>query len=228
MEGYTLLDSLEGTISHQEEKERIAAMVAEKVQDGQVIGAGSGSTSWLAIKAIAKRVQEEGLHIEMIPTSYEGEMLCRTLGIPVTSLLSKKPDWGFDGADEVDEKGNILKGRGGAMLREKMNMAQSPLTYILVDSSKMVEKLGTHFPVPVECDRLAAYYVKEQLETLGATKVGFRKAVAKDGPVFTENNHVILEATFAEIPDTLEKDMKKITGVIESGLFLGYPVEILQ
>lgn len=223
-----LVNALEGKIQNQEKKEALAMRIAQKVQNGQVIGAGSGSTSWLAVKAIAKRVKEEGLQIEMLPTSYEIEMLCRSLELPVTSLLSKTPDWGFDGADEVDRKGRLLKGRGGAMLREKMNMVQAPITYILVDDSKMVEKLGSRFPVPVECERLVALYVKRELEALGATHVELRRAIAKDGPVITENNNVILDARFEEIPDTLEKDIKKITGVIESGLCIGYSVEIIK
>jgi len=223
-----LIASIEGDIKNKEQKEALAMRIAQKVQNGQVIGAGSGSTSWLAVKAIAKRMKEEGLQIEMIPTSYEIELLCRTLGISVTSLLSKKPDWGFDGADEVDPRGNLLKGRGGAMLREKMNMVQAPVTYILVDDSKFVPKLGTNFAVPVECERLSAGYVKKELQKLGAKKVGFRKAIAKDGPVITENNNVILDAKFETIADTLEKDIKKITGVVESGLFIGYPVEIMK
>lgn len=223
-----LLESIEGDIQNKEKKEIIAEKIAMKVENGQVIGAGSGSSSWLAVKAIAKRVKEEGLEIEILPTSYEIELLCRTLGLKVTSLLSKKPDWSFDGADEVDPNGNLLKGRGGAMLREKMNMVQAPITYILVDDSKFVEKLGTKFAVPVECERLAVGYVKKELEKLGASKVGLRKAVAKDGPVITENNNVILDATFPEIPNTLEKNIKKITGVIESGLFIGYDVEIVK
>lgn len=223
-----LVNALEGKIQNQEKKEALAMRIAQKVQNGQVIGAGSGSTSWLAVKAIAKRVKEEGLQIEMIPTSYEIEMLCRSLELPVTSLLSKTPDWGFDGADEVDRNGRLLKGRGGAMLREKMNMVQAPITYILVDDSKMVEKLGSRFPVPVECERMVALYVKRELEALGATHVELRRAIAKDGPVITENNNVILDARFEEIPDTLEKDIKKITGVIESGLCIGYSVEIIK
>jgi len=223
-----LIASIEGEIKNKEQKEALAERIAQKVQNGQVIGAGSGSTSWLAVKAIAKRVKEEGMHIQMLPTSYEIDMLCRSLELPVTSLLSATPDWGFDGADEVDAKKRLLKGRGGAMLKEKMNMVNAPITYILVDESKLVERLGTHFAVPVECERIAAVYVKKELEALGATKVSFRKAMAKDGPVITENHNVILDATFTEIPDTLEKEIKSITGVIESGLFIGYPVEIIH
>ena len=100
-------------ISNQEQKEKIAKEIAQKVKDGDVIGFGSGSTSYLAIKEIAKRIEEEELHITAIPTSYEIKALCHSLNIPTVSILEKRPDWAFDGADEVDKNNNwIIKGRG--------------------------------------------------------------------------------------------------------------------
>ena len=104
----------------------------------------------------------------------------------------------------------------------------SKITYILVDESKIVDKLGTKFSIPVECFPQSANYVKEELIMLGAKEITIRKAVAKDGPIFTENNNVILDAKFEEIDEHLEKDIKSITGVIESGLFIGYNVEIMK
>ena len=91
-------------ISNQEQKEKIAKEIAQKVKDGDVIGFGSGSTSYLAIKEIAKIIEEEELHITAIPTSYEIKALCHSLNIPTVSILEKRPDWAFDGADEVDKK----------------------------------------------------------------------------------------------------------------------------
>lgn len=215
-------------ISCKEEKQAIAKKIAEKVKEGDVIGFGSGSTSYLAAIAIAEKIEKEGINITAIPTSYEMKLLCNYYHIPTTSILDRKPDWAFDGADEVTREGWILKGRGGAMFKEKLNMANSPITYILADSSKIVEHLGTSFPVPVECIQDSMHYVKEELLLLGATDISIRKAIKKDGPVITENNNIILDVKFKEITETLEKDIKSITGVLESGLFIGYPIEIMQ
>ena len=216
-------------ITNQEQKEKIAKQIAEKVKDGDVIGFGSGSTSYLAIKEIAKRIEQEELNITAIPTSYEIKALCYELKIPTASILEKRPDWAFDGADEVDKNNNwIIKGRGAAMFKEKLNMVNAGITYILVDDSKFVDKLNEKMPIPIEVYPEAVNSVKEALLDLGATECVLRKAEKKDGPVFTENNNVILDTKFTEIYETLEEDIKSITGVIESGLFMDYPVEVLH
>ena len=216
-------------ISNKEQKEKIAKEVAMKAKDGDVIGFGSGSTSYLAIKEIAKRMEEENLKITAIPTSFETKILCQELKIPTVSILEMKPDWGFDGADEVSKEDNILiKGRGAAMFKEKLNMVNAGITYILVDDTKFVDKLNEKFPIPIEVYPEAVNSVREALLDLGATECILRKEEKKDGPVFTENNNVILDTKFAEIYETLEEDIKSITGVIESGLFIDYPVEVLH
>ncbi|MCI9038288.1 MAG: ribose 5-phosphate isomerase A [Clostridia bacterium] len=216
-------------ISNQEQKEKVAKEVAAKAKDGDVIGFGSGSTSYLAAKEIARRMEEENLKITAIPTSFEIKALCQDLKIPTVSILEAKPDWAFDGADEVSKQDNILiKGRGAAMFKEKLNMVNSGITYILVDDSKFVDKLNEKFPIPIEVYPEAVSSVKEALLDLGLTECTLRKAEKKDGPVFTENHNVILDAKFVEVYETLEEDIKSITGVIESGLFIDYPVEILH
>lgn len=214
-------------IKNKEEKEKVAKKIADKIKDGDVIGFGSGSTAYLAIYAIAEKMKQENITITAIPTSYEVELLCNYLQIPTTTLLDKKPDWSFDGADEVNSDKWLIKGRGGAMFREKLNIANSQITYILVDESKLVDRLGEKFSIPVECYPDAMNYVKEKLILLGATQIDIRKAVSKDGPVITESGSIILDVKFDEISEHLEKDIKSITGVIESGLFIGYPVEII-
>lgn len=216
-------------ISNQEQKEKIAKQIADKVKDGDVIGFGSGSTSYLAIKEIAKKIEEEEISITAIPTSFEIKALCQELKIPTVSILEKKPDWGFDGADEVDKNNNwLIKGRGAAMFKEKLNMVNAGITYILVDESKFVDKLNEKFPIPIEVYPEAVSSVKEALLDLGATEILLRKAEKKDGPVFTENHNVILDTKFVEIYDTLEEDIKSITGVIESGLFIDYSIEVMH
>lgn len=215
-------------IKNREAKEQIANKIAGRVQDGDVIGFGSGSTSYLTAIAIAKKVQEENLHIVAIPTSYEIKMLCTYLDIPTATLEEKKPDWCFDGADEVDHDNWLIKGRGAAMFNEKLNIKASKKTYILVDESKIVNRLGSNFPVPVECEPKAINLVKEELYRQGADSVELRLALKKDGPVITENGNIILDAKFNNIDETLERRLKNITGVLETGLFIGYNIEIIS
>ncbi len=214
-------------ILNREDKEKIAKKLADKVKNEDVIGFGSGSTSYLTILAISEKIKKENIKITAIPTSYEIELLCNYLEIPTTTLLNKKPDWSFDGADEVNEDNWLIKGRGGAMFREKLNIANSPITYILVDKSKLVSKLGTNFAIPIECYPYSINYVKEKLILLGATEITIRKAISKDGPIITESGNFILDVKFNEITNNLEKDIKSITGVLESGLFIGYNFEIV-
>ena len=214
-------------ITNLESKQKIADKIVEKVKDGQVIGFGSGSTSYLAAIAIADKIKKENIHILAVPTSIEIKMLCANLGIATTSLFANKPDWSFDGADEVDKNNWLIKGRGGAMFKEKLNIANSPITYILVDESKKVDKLGEKFKVPVECFAEAINYAKEEITKLGIKSAEVRKAIGKDGPIITENGNLILDVEFNEITVDLEKKIKSIPGVIESGLFIGYNVEII-
>ena len=227
--GEEILTKVEfNNINQREEKEKIAKQITEKVKDGQVIGFGSGSTSYLTVIEIAKKIKEESINIIAIPTSLEIKMLCARLEILTASIMEMKPDWSFDGADEVDNNNWMLKGRGGAMFKEKLNIANSPITYILIDRSKRVEKLGSKFKVPVECFPEAINYVNEELVKLGGKEIELRKAMGKDGPILTENNNVILDVKFEEITKELEKDIKAIPGVIESGLFIDYNVEIVS
>lgn len=138
-------------ISNKANKELVAQEIAGLAKDGDVIGAGSGSTVYLTLFALAQRVKQESLHIEIIPASAEISMACIQLGLPQTTLWNKRPDWTFDGADEVDPQNNLIKGRGGAMFKEKLLIKSSGKTYITIDESKLVSKLGSKYPIPVEC-----------------------------------------------------------------------------
>lgn len=215
-----------GEISNLEEKEQIAKKLAERVKDGDVIGVGSGSTAFVATKAIAKKMKEENLHITAIPTSYEVKMLCENLRIPTTTLAVSKPDWAYDGADEVTRNNWLVKGRGGAMYKEKLNIASSEVTYILVDNSKMVEHICDKFPIPIETNPEAINLVRQELIKLGAESVTLRLAKGKDGPVITESGNVILDAVIRNIDETYEDKLKQIVGVVETGLFIGYNIAI--
>lgn len=226
----TFIDSLEWgkEISNREEKEKVAVRIASMVKDGEIIGVGSGSTVYLTLQKIAERMRNEKMHIRAIPTSQEIKMTCAQVGIPLTSLLEHKPDWTFDGADEIDINHNMIKGRGGAMFKEKLLISSSPRTYIIADSSKMVSKLGSRFPVPVEIFPEALTHVAQALESFTPREMKLRMAQGKDGPIITENGNLILDVWLDNIPDNLENAIKSITGVIESGLFMHYEVELIK
>ncbi|KHE70794.1 ribose 5-phosphate isomerase A [Halobacillus sp. BBL2006] len=216
-----------GEISNLEEKVKVANRVSQFVKQGDVIGVGSGSTSFLAVKKIAERVKQENLEIITIPTSQEALLNCSALGLKTTSLSAAKPDWAFDGADEVDSNKRLIKGRGGAMFAEKLVMASAPKTYILVDESKFVTRLGEKFAVPIEVDPRAVNLVETYLNNLQVQEVDLRMAQSKDGPVITEAGNLILDARFGEISDEMEMKLSAIPGVVETGLFIDYSVEIL-
>lgn len=216
-------------IINYDEKLIVAKKLASYVKDGDVIGFGSGSTSFLAVQEIAKKIKNEDINITAIPTSNEIRMVCITLGIPVATINDVRPDWGFDGADEVSVNGWLIKGRGGAMFNEKLIMSNSPKTYIIIDQSKFVTKLCQNFPIPVECIPEAYKSVTTKLYELGANNVHLRlSGKAKDGPIITENGNYILDAVFTEVDSSLESSIKNIVGVLESGLFIGYEIEIVS
>jgi ribose 5-phosphate isomerase A len=216
-----------GTIMNRAGKQKVADQIVAKIKDGDVIGVGSGSTVYLTLFAIAERIKAEKLNILAIPTSIEISLACSKLGIPLTSLYENKPDWCFDGADEVDPNKSLIKGRGGALFKEKLLISSSPLNYIIVDDTKLVEKLGSKFPVPVEVFPPALLHVEDELKKLGASSIILRLAGGKDGPVITENDNLLLDVHFDNIDNQLELKIKAITGVIESGLFINYNVQVL-
>ncbi|MCA0985338.1 ribose 5-phosphate isomerase A [Halobacillus yeomjeoni] len=221
-------ESWAGEISNLEEKNKLAKKISGKIKDGEVIGVGSGSTAFLALRAIAKRVKQEGLEVLAVPTSQEALLNCSMLGLKTTTLSAAKPDWGFDGADEVDSNNRLIKGRGGALFAEKLVMASAPKTYILVDESKFVDRLGEKFPVPLEVDPRAIHLVETRLAQFPIQEVELRMAKSKDGPVITESGNLILDVRFEKISNEMEKELSFIPGVIETGLFISYSVEILK
>jgi len=217
-----------GDIINREQKEVVVKRIVDKIKDGDIIGVGTGSTAYLATLAISERIKKEGLKVKVIPAAFEIEILCSNLGIPMTTLNEAKPDWGYDGADEVDPNGWLIKGRGGGLFKEKLIMSSSKITYILVDDSKFVNNLCEKFPIPVECSPEALNYVREEIFELGASSIELRLAKGKDGPVITESGNLILDVIFGEVHESLEIDLKSITGVIETGLCIGFNIEIVK
>lgn len=211
-----------GEISNKEEKQKIARKLCDKVKDGDVIGFGSGTTSYITIIEIANKIKEENIKITGIPTSNEIKMLCDELNIPTVTLAEKKPNWSFDGADEVGPNNWLIKGRGAAMFKEKLNIKNSDLVYILVDKSKFVNNLCEKNPVPIECFPDSVKYVEKEIIKLGAKDIKLRHKRNDDTPFITENGNFILDVKFNNITEDLELKLKSIVGVIESGLFINY------
>jgi ribose 5-phosphate isomerase A len=193
----------------------------EYVKSGMIVGLGTGSTVFYTISLLGDLVREKKLDIKGIPTSISTEKLAREVGIPLTNLKEHPEiDITIDGADEIDKNLNLIKGLGGALLREKIVASNSRYEIIVADSSKEVEKLGSKAPVPVEVLPFGWNTCKTKLEKLGC------KATLRGGekyPFVTDNACYILDCKFDKIEDARELDMKikEIPGVFETGLFVG-------
>jgi ribose 5-phosphate isomerase A len=217
------------SISNYEDKLAVARRLADGVKPGEVIGAGSGSTAFLAIHAIADRhAAGELADVTLVPTSIEVQLTIAGLGLRVGDLTADTPSWLFDGADEADPRGNLIKGRGGALFREKILFRATTDRRVLVDPTKLVEHLGSRFPVPVEVEPVALPVAIPELEKLFPTEIAIRKATGKDGPVITELGNLIVDCRFEDIAPDLEHRIKSITGVVESGLFQGYEPTLIS
>jgi len=202
----------------------MAAINAVKhVEDGFIVGLGSGTTVTYAFQEIGKRIHEEKLHIYGVPTSYQAFLLAVQNSIPVTTLDEHHQlDIAIDGADQVDEKLNMIKGVGGALTREKIVASASKMYVIIVDETKLTKKLGVNQLVPVEVLPFAMSTIARKLRILGSKSI-LRKAEKKLGPVVTDNGNFILDVDFGPIdnPKELNGMLKAIPGIIETGLFVG-------
>jgi ribose 5-phosphate isomerase A len=191
------------------------------VESGMVVGLGTGSTATLAIDALGKRVQE-GLHIIGVPTSDHTAAQARGLGIPISSL-GENPDLDLtiDGADEIQLGTlDLIKGRGGALLREKMVASATRRLIIIADETKLVRRLGAHFAVPVEVVQFGWQATERRLQKLGA-KTKLRPG-ADEKPYVTDGGNFIVDCNFGpiETPAALEQELNSVVGVVEHGLFL--------
>ena len=211
-----------------EVKLEVAARIAQRAADGQTIGIGSGSAAFLTLWAVGRRVSEEGLRVEVVTTSYETDVAAGRLGLTRTRLGEARPDWGVDGADEMDPAGRLLKGRGGALFREKLLWNTSARMVLAIDPSKHVDRLGSRFPVPVEVHPHAAELVAERLLAAGCREVHLRTGAGKDGPVITESGFLLLDAHYDEIPAGLDARINAFPGVLETGLFEGFAYEVVE
>jgi len=211
------------SVTERDAFKRAAAEEAVKlVEDGMVVGLGTGSTAAFAIEALARR-HRQGLRFLGIPTSERTAAQAAAAGIPLTSFAEHRQlDLTIDGADEVEQGTlNLIKGLGGALLREKIVAAASGQLAIIVDGSKLVDRLGTHAPVPVEVVAFGLEATRATLEVLGAT-ARLRLSPAGE-PFITDSGNRIIDCRFAPIADParLEERIRRVVGVVESGLFIG-------
>jgi ribose 5-phosphate isomerase A len=202
------------------EKEAAARASVKLVRDGDIVGLGTGSTAAYAVRFLGERVQA-GLKIRGIPTSIHTQEQAASLGIPLTTLDKFQTiDVTIDGADEVDAELRLIKGGGGALLREKIVASATRKFVIIADSSKLVPVLGK-FPVPVETIKFAEALVAKKIRALGAA-VTVRGASSGKAFVTDEGNH-ILDCNFGQIadPSALARALENMPGVVEHGLFIG-------
>ncbi|MDR0502172.1 MAG: ribose-5-phosphate isomerase RpiA [Treponema sp.] len=205
------------------------AVVDDMVKCGMKLGLGTGSTAIHAVRRTGELLAQGQLcDISVFATSFQTEIECEKLDIPFYTLnsreLSSGLDLTIDGADEVDPQSRLIKGGGGAMLIEKLAAYASVLYAIIVDESKIVENLGTGFPVPVEVVPEARVQAAKALDKMGAV-VYLREALRKAGPVITEHGNVILDARFGSPVDPafMETELNRIPGVVENGFFTRNP-----
>lgn len=205
-------------------KQKVGQAAALRVQSGSIVGLGTGSTTAYTIQFLGERLKAGELKdIQGIPTSFQAEVLAKQYGIPLTTLDAVDHiDLAIDGADEVDPQKNLIKGGGAAHTREKIVDYLADQFIVVVDSSKIVERLGSSFPVPVEVIPMAIAPVMRAIEKLGG-KPELRMGVKKAGPVITDQGNMVVDVKFDNISDPagLEKTLNNIPGVLENGIFVG-------
>lgn len=199
-------------------KQLAGAKAAEYIKDGMTVGLGTGSTAYWAIQKIGERVKQ-GLRIRAVATSQQSEAMALELNIPIVPFADiDHIDMDIDGADEVDGQFNLIKGGGGALLREKIIAANSREFIVVADESKLVDTLGK-FPLPVEVVPFAWELTFRRLQTLGGTAA----LRMKDNEAFlTDNGNYIIDCSLEKIayPQQLQSELCRIPGVVEHGLFI--------
>jgi ribose 5-phosphate isomerase A len=206
-------------------KQLAANCAVSYLENGMTVGLGTGSTAYWVILKTSERVRE-GLDIKAVATSGQTEKLARELGIPLLDIEQVDHiDIDIDGADEVDEYCNLIKGGGGALLREKIIAFGSKRFIVVVDESKLVKKLGA-FPLPVEVIPFAWHLTGKHLENLGCKPV---LRIKEEKPFVTDNSNYILDCHFGiiETPGPLNQALRNIPGVVENGLVVGIAERIV-
>ncbi len=204
-------------------KKRAALQAVKHIRNGQIVGLGSGSTAAYAIQEVAKLIRKKKWRILAIPTSHQAFLLAVDWHIPVTTLDEHpQVDITIDGADQIDPDLNMIKGMGGALVREKIVASASKQEIIIADETKLVRKLGVNQPLPVEVLPFASAVPMSKIREIRGKPI-LRTGTGKVGPVVTDNGNFILDVWMKKISDPKELDTKlrSIPGVVETGLFVG-------
>ena len=212
-------------------KKAVAEAAIKDVIDGMILGLGSGSTAALMIKSLAENIKSGKLkNIKGVPTSFQSEVLALELGIELIDLTSvAQIDLAIDGADEVDPCHHLIKGGGACHVREKLVATKADQLLIVVDETKLVDKLNMVFPLPVEVIPAAWKQVQNTINEMDAES-SLRMAVKKAGPVVTDEGNLILDVLFKEginDPHKVECEINNIPGVLENGLFVDLTQKVL-
>jgi ribose 5-phosphate isomerase A len=205
-------------LSTEEQKQIAAKAAADLVEDGQIVGLGSGTTAAYLLEELGERVRQ-GLRLIGVPTSEQTGRVAASLGLTVAGLDQYPSlDIDIDGADEIDPQLNLVKGHGGAHLREKIVAVASRRMIVIADESKLVARLGDHMPVPVEVVPFGRVVTRSALSQLGAQTM----LRGGDHPFLTDNGNVIYDCHFPNgaTPQDLAGRIKQIPGVVEHGYFL--------
>jgi ribose 5-phosphate isomerase A len=199
-----------------------ARAAADLVESGMVVGLGTGSTATLMVQRLGERSDHEGLKIIGVPTSVATADLARRLRIPIRELDQfSSLDMNLDGADEVDPQFRLIKGRGGALLREKLVSCVAARRVTIITTDKRVDRLGVNAPIPVEVSRVGLKQTEHRLQRLGAE--ARIRPLPSGAPYLTDGGNAIIDCHFAEIgdPEELDARLQAVVGVFETGLFLG-------
>ena len=212
-------------------KQAVSTAAVEQIQDGMVLGLGSGSTAALMIQALgAKLATKELRDIVGVTTSFQGEVMAAELGIPLRSLTAvDRIDLAIDGADEVDPSFQLIKGGGACHVQEKLVASRADRFVVVVDSTKIVDRLNLDFLLPVEVLPGAWRQVQSCLAELGGSAV-LRMAQRKAGPVVTDQGNLVLDVSMTDgisDPEDLESRINNLPGVLENGLFVNLTDEVL-
>jgi ribose 5-phosphate isomerase A len=201
-----------------------AAQAIREIRDNSTIGLGSGNTILRTLELAAERIKKENLKITFIPTSYQTEIAAKKLGLKTANLEEDtEPDLALDGADQIQWRTlDMVKGGGAALLREKIVDSTSKKLVIIVDEKKLAKTLGGPQPIPVEIVPFGYASTIGKIRKI-SEKTSLREATGKVGPVITDNGNLIADAYFRSLrrPELVNEKLKKIPGVVETGLFLG-------
>lgn len=209
-------------------RDLLAEAAVAEIQSGMIVGLGTGRTASRGVLALARRVREEGLQVHCVPTSHVSETLARSYQLPIVDFaMVERVDFLFDGADEVDPRLRMIKGKGGAMVRERIVAHASARNVFMVGEDKLVDSLGSRSAVPVAVLAFGLASIRHKLANLGMNGVVRRTL---DGQLFlTDNGSLIIDCTLPEVCDVeqLANELDGIPGVIDHGIFLTEADEVL-